>query len=129
MTLELYYLVLVSTLTAILWVPYLLDRIAVRGLIDSVGYPKDPKPHSAWAIRLQLAHSNAIENLVVFATLVLAAHASDIANNVTALACSAYFWARLVHVTAYTFGISWLRTIGFFGGFVAQLTLASQLLF
>lgn len=32
MTLELHYLVLVTTLTALLWVPYILNRIAVRGL-------------------------------------------------------------------------------------------------
>ena len=38
MNTELYYLTLVSALTALLWVPYILNRIAVRGLVKAVGY-------------------------------------------------------------------------------------------
>jgi len=64
---ELLYLVFVTTFTAIIWIPYILDRIAVRGLMDAVGYPENPKPQSPWARRLMAAHANAVENLVVFA--------------------------------------------------------------
>ena len=39
MTTELSYLVWVTALTAVMWVPYVLNLIAVRGLIDAVGYP------------------------------------------------------------------------------------------
>ena len=62
---ELLYLALVTTFTGLLWVPYVLDRIAVGGLIEAVGYPANPKPQSPWAQRLKKAHANAIENLVV----------------------------------------------------------------
>ena len=72
---EILYLTYVAALTGLLWVPYILDRVAVRGLLDAVGYPENPKPQSPWAQRLMKAHANAEENLVVFATLVLAAHA------------------------------------------------------
>jgi hypothetical protein len=37
---ELLYLVYVTIFTGLLWVPYILDRIATRGLLDAVGYPE-----------------------------------------------------------------------------------------
>jgi len=85
---ELMYLVWVTTLTAVIWIPYILDRIAVWGLMDTVGYPANPKPQSPWAQRMMAAHANAVENLVVFAALVLAAHVAGVSNSATALACS-----------------------------------------
>ena len=125
---ELLYLVLVTTLTAVIWIPYILDRIAVRGLMDAVGYPENPKPQSPWARRMMAAHANAVENLVVFAALVLAAHAAGVSNNATVLACTVYFWARVVHLLAYTFAVPWVRTLAFVVGFGSQVTLAWQLL-
>jgi hypothetical protein len=47
MTVELFYLTLVTALTGLMWIPYVLDRLMVRGLIDAVGYPENPKPHNA----------------------------------------------------------------------------------
>jgi uncharacterized MAPEG superfamily protein len=125
---ELLYLVLVTALTGLIWVPYVLDRIATRGLMDTVGYPESPKPQSAWAQRMMKSHDNAVENLVVFAALVLAAHALGVSNSATAAACVAYFWARVVHVAAYTFAIPWVRTLAFAVGFFAQATIAWQIL-
>ena len=125
---ELLYLALISALTGLLWVPYILDRIAVGGLADAVGYPAAPKPQSAWAVRLIKAHRNAVENLVVFAALVLAAQAAGMSNGATAGACIVYFWARVVHVLAYTLAWPWVRTLAFTVGFFCQATLAWQLL-
>ena len=124
---ELMYLTLVTALTGLMWVPYILDRVAVRGLIDAVGYPENPKPQSAWARRLMKAHANAVENLVIFATLVLVANAVGISNGATVFAASLYFWARLVHVVAHTFALPWVRTLAFAGGFAAQAIFAWQL--
>ena len=125
---ELFYLTCVAALTGLLWVPYILDRIAVRGLIDAVGYPADPKPQSAWAQRLMKAHANAVENLVVFAALVLVAHALGVSNSIVAGASVVYFWARAVHVLAYAFAIPWVRTLAFAVGFFAQAAIAWQIL-
>jgi len=69
MNTELMYLVAVTAFTGLMWVPYILDRIAVWGLADTVGYPETPKPQSPWARRMKSAHANAVENLVVFAAL------------------------------------------------------------
>ena len=125
---ELLYLVYVTVFTGLLWVPYILDRIATRGLVDAVGYPENPKPQSPWAQRLLKAHLNAVENLVVFAALVLAAVATGLSNPVVAGACVVYFWARVVHALAFTFAIPWVRTLAFAVGFFAQAAIAWQLL-
>lgn len=124
---EMTYLVWVTIVTALIWIPYVLDRAAVWGLTDTVGYPESPKPQSPWAKRMKAAHANAVENLVVFATLVLVANAAGVSNAATTFAAALYFWARLVHLAAYTFAIPWVRTLGFAGGFVAQAIVAVQL--
>lgn len=128
MTTELTYLALVATFTAIMWIPYILNLIMVRGLLDAVGYPADPKPLAPWASRMKAAHANAIENLVVFAALVLVVQAAGLNNATTALACSLYFWARLVHFLVYTFAVPWARTLSFVVGFICQAMLAVQIL-
>ena len=128
MTSELTSLVWITALTAVLWIPYTLNMIGVRGLMDAVGYPTDPKPLAAWAEKLKCAHYNAVENLVVFAALVLTANAAGVSNETTVLACTAYLWARVVHVIAYTFAIPWVRTFTFVIGFVCQALLVLQLI-
>jgi len=125
---ELWYLALVTAFTGLLYLPYVLDRVGVWGLPDTVGYPENPRPQSPWARRLMRAHANAVENLVVFATLVLIAQVAGVSNGTTTTACVVYFWARVVHALAYTFGIAWVRTLGFFVGFLCQATLAWQIL-
>jgi uncharacterized MAPEG superfamily protein len=125
---ELLYLAWVTVLTGLMWVPYILDRIAVWGLTEAVGYPENPKPQSPWARRMMKAHVNAVENLVIFAALVLAAQAANVTNDVTATACVVYFWARVVHLAAYTFAVPWVRTLAFAVGFCAQAAIAWQLL-
>jgi uncharacterized MAPEG superfamily protein len=125
---ELMYLVWVAAFTALMWIPYILDRMMAWGIPDTVGYPEHPKPVSAWATRMKAAHANAIENLVVFAALVLAAHAAGVSTSATVTACAVYFWARVVHFAAYTFKVPWVRTLAFVVGFGCQMTLAWQLL-
>ena len=125
---ELLYLAFVTAFTGLLWVPYILDRVATRGLLDTVGYPEHPKPQSPWAQRLMKAHANAVENLVVFAALVLLANTLGITSAAIATAAMAYFWARVVHALAYTFGLPWVRTLAFVAGFVAQAVVAWQIL-
>jgi hypothetical protein len=44
MTPELTSLTWVAALSALMWLPYVLNAITVRGLVDAVGYPDDPKP-------------------------------------------------------------------------------------
>ena len=125
---ELHYLALVAVVTGLLWVPYILNEIMVRGVIDAVGYPENPKPLAKWAQRLKAAHYNAVENLVVFAALVLTAQAAGIHNAAIASSAMVYFWARVAHAAAYTFAIPWIRTVAFVVGVGAQLCIAWHIL-
>jgi uncharacterized MAPEG superfamily protein len=121
---ELFWLVLTVAMTGLFWLPYILDRIAVRGLMATMANPSPgDAPQSPWAQRLMAAHTNAVENLVIFAPLVLTAQALSITTPTTAFACALYFWSRLAHVIVYTVGIPVLRTLAFAGGFVAQVIL------
>ena len=125
---ELMYLVWATTLTAVIWIPYIVDRIMVCGMLDAVGYPANPKPQSPWAQRMKAAHYNAVENLVIFAALVLVAQDAGVSNNATVTACMIYFWARVAHLITYAFALPLARTLSFAVGFACQMTLAWQLL-
>lgn len=126
MTSELTSLVWVVALSAVMWVPYILNTIMVRGLVDAVGYPENPKPVAPWAMRMKAAHYNAVENLVVFATLVLVLNAAGVSNETTVLACEVYFWARLVHYVVYAAGIPWVRTLSFAVSWLCSIALLVQ---
>ncbi len=128
MTSELCYLAWVTAFTAVMWIPYILNLIVVRGVADAVGYPDDPKPMAPWAQRMKAAHANAVENLVVFAALVLIAHAVGANNGCTAAAAAVYFWARVVHFFVYTFKIPWARTLAFAVAWAAQIAFVWQIL-
>jgi len=124
MSRELMWLTLTVILTGVFWIPYILDRIAVRGLMGAMANPsRNDKPQSPWAQRLYFAHTNAVENLVLFAPLVLILDLQHHSTQSTALACAVYFWARLAHVIVYTLGIPVLRTLAFAAGFAAQVAL------
>ena len=128
MSSELMSLTAVTVFTAVLWMPYILNLIIVRGVMDAVGYPDNPAPLAPWAAKMKAAHANAVENLVVFAALVLIADAAGVASDATVLACQVYFWARVVHAFSYTFAIPWVRTLAFVTGFGCQMVLAIALL-
>ena len=124
MSKELYWLVLAVAMTGLLWVPYILDRIMVRGTMGAMANPSPTDtPQSAWAQRMNAAHANTVENIVVFAPLVLTAQALNIHTASTAFACALFFWCRLIYVGVYTAGIPVVRTLAFAGGFIAQVML------
>lgn len=129
MTTELYWLVLTVLLTSVIFAPYIVNRMIEHGVWPAVWNPQpDTRPKAQWAERMMRAHSNAVENLVIFAPLVLALHAVGVSTAATATAAMIYFYARLAHVLLYTFAVPLLRTVAFIVGFGCQLTLALTLL-
>jgi uncharacterized MAPEG superfamily protein len=125
MTPEIFWLTLTVILTGLLWVPYVLNRTAVRGLGGAMANPsRTDKPHAEWATRLMFAHDNAVENLIVFAPLVLILAQIDYSSKWTVYACAVYFWSRVVHLIVYTLGLPVFRTLAFLVGFLAQVVLA-----
>jgi uncharacterized MAPEG superfamily protein len=64
----------------------------------------------------------------VFAILVLVAHLSGQANDLTALGARIFFWARVAHIIVYTAGIVGLRTLVFGAGLAAEILILVQIL-
>jgi len=90
--------------------------IAVQGAMMQVGLPalagnREGMPEiTGWAGRAVRAHRNLLENLVLFAALVLVAVAAGKTNAMTLLGAQIFFWARLVYAGVYIAGVPWLRT-------------------
>jgi uncharacterized MAPEG superfamily protein len=124
MSRELLWLTLTIILTGLMWIPYIVDRILKRGVMGAMANPsRKDKPQSEWAQRLYFAHSNAVENLIIFAPLVLILDNLSYSTEATAIACAVYFWARLAHAIVYVIGVPVLRTLAFTVGFLAQAVL------
>lgn len=129
MTTELNWLVLTILFTALLWLPYIVNRLLEQGIFTALWDPEgETATQVGWARRLMAAHGNAVENLIVFAPLVLIAHFLGISNSLTETAAVLYFASRVAHTIMFTFCIPVLRIIAFFGGFIAQMMMVFTLL-
>lgn len=90
--------------------------VAAQGAMMQVGLPalagnREGLPEiEGWAGRAARAHRNMLENLVLFAALVLMAVISNKTNGTTLLGAQIFFWARVVYAGIYIAGIPWLRT-------------------
>lgn len=90
--------------------------VAVTGHMLQVGLPalagnrEGVAPATGWAGRAARAHRNMIENLVLFAALILIAAVAGKTSDMTLLGAQIFFWARLAYAFVYLAGIPWLRT-------------------
>jgi uncharacterized MAPEG superfamily protein len=90
--------------------------VAVTGTMLQVGLPAlagnrdNLPPPTGWVARAQRAHRNMLENLVLFAALVLAVAFSGRESTLTLVGAHLFFWARLAYAGIYIAGIPWLRT-------------------
>lgn len=121
MTTDLEMLVWATGLTGLMWMPYILARIGSIGLMATLSYKSDNEPLPGWAERARRAHGNAIENLVLFAALVLTAHLAGVASEATAAATVWYFWSRVAHYIVFVMGIPYARTLAFAVSWTALL--------
>ena len=130
MTSEIYWLTLTVLYSSLLFIPYAFVRISRIGFLRLLTnpLPGDDPFDQEWAHRAYRAHMNAIENIALFAPLVLAVQVTGSSNEVTATACAVYFWARLIHAPFYIFNTPVVRTISYFVGLGACLVLGYQLL-
>jgi uncharacterized MAPEG superfamily protein len=128
-TTELYWLTLTALMTALYWVPYVLNRMAVTGLGNTLaGTAPDIGKLSDWAQRASRAHTNAIENLAIFAPIVLTAHVLGVSNGATRGAVVVYFFARLAHYVVYSAAIPAARTLAFTAAWLAQIAVIASIL-
>ncbi len=125
---DLKWLVWATVLTLVQAVVAVLGAMTQVGLPALAGNRENLTAYTGWADRAARAHRNMLENLVLFAALVLVAQVAGKANGTTALGSQLFFWARLVYVPVYLIGVPWVRT-GVWGVSVVGLVLIlSQLL-
>ena len=77
--------------------------------------------------RAKRAHLNMLENIVLFAALVLIAAVAGKANATTAMGAMIFFWGRLAYAIIYVAGIPWLRTGAWVVSVVGMAMIALQL--
>ena len=121
------WLAAAALMTALFWVPYVLERMVALGVMGAMKPvdPEDELKQALWARRAKRAHYNGVENLAIFATLVLVAFAMGKGDEHGILVASqVYFWARLIHFPAGAFGLTGVRTMAFLVGFGAQIAVA-----
>lgn len=127
---EMRWLVYTTLFTAFMWVPYILERLATRGLVPAITSTKAEmgETPSEWAKRALRAHVNATENLIVFATAVLIANAIGLSTTATQIAAATYFFARLIHYFVYVLGIPVIRTLAFSVAWASVLVILFSIL-
>ncbi|MCC8431253.1 MAPEG family protein [Reyranella aquatilis] len=81
-----------------------------------------------WAGRAKRAHLNMVENMVLFAALVLIAAVAGKANAMTAMGAAIFFWGRVAYAVIYVAGIAWLRTLAWFVSVIGMVLIALELL-
>lgn len=128
MSMALTYLAWTALITVLMWIPYTLQLMGGQGVGAAVGNRADIKPMAAWAERCKRAHANAVENLVVFAALVLIAHAMGTDTRIVGWAALIYFWVRVLHYLIYWIGLPWIRTLVWLVGWICLLVIAYQIL-
>ena len=125
---ELTFLLWAVALTFIQLIISLLGATQQHGLTTLAGNRENIGSTSGWAGRAQRAHRNMLENLVLFAVLVIVAHIAGISNELTVLGAQLFFWGRLAYSLIYVVGIAWLRTAAFLVSILGLILIFLQLI-
>jgi len=129
LTSELLWLILTIIMTSVFWMPYIVNRMLEMGIVNALWDPHGrTDTDKEWARRMMQAHENAVENLVLFAPLVILIQLTEMNSETTANACMIYFFARMLHYVVFTFAIPVLRVLMFLVGFAVQIVLGFALL-
>ncbi len=81
-----------------------------RGALLALGNRGEMPEPTPLAGRADRAAKNMLENFVLFAALLLAAHAANVAPSRLELGAELFFWSRLAYFPVYLAGIPYLRT-------------------
>jgi uncharacterized MAPEG superfamily protein len=82
-----------------------------KGVPTMAGNREGQVEFTGWVGRAYRAHRNMLENLVLFAILVLVAQAIGKSNDQTRLGAELFFWARVAYVPCYVLGLIGVRSL------------------
>ena len=127
MTIELTMLVFSVGLLLVILLMQGTFGVLSNGLAAQAG-PRDrlPEPSIVHA-RVTRLRANMIENLLLFAPIVLVAHVIGASNEITILGAQLFFGARRAHAIIYMVGLPWIRPAAFAVALAGTLMIASQL--
>ena len=124
-----FYTGLSAVWIAIAWVPYLLDRIMVRGLVGAMANPSpDLASQSDWAVRAKAAHFVAIQAFSAFAPLAILAMIRIPEDGYPNILAMTFFIGIFAHYVIYAIGITVLRTLSFSLAALSTLALGLRVL-
>jgi uncharacterized MAPEG superfamily protein len=102
--------------------------IAQNGLMVQAGSRDNLPEPTVLRQRLLRLTANMLENLILFAIVVLVANAAGISNDTTVLGASIFFYARVAHAIVYGFGWPMIRPLFYFAGLYGIVTIALETL-
>ena len=124
-----FYTGLSAVWIAIAWVPYLLDRIMVRGLVGAMANPSpDLTPQSDWAVRAKAAHVVAIQAFSAFAPLAILAMIRIPEDGYPNILAMTFFIGIFAHYVIYAIGITVRRALSFSLAALSTLALGLRVL-
>ena len=127
MTVELTLLVWSAVLTVVLAVIGATGAMLQVGLPMLAGNRENMSEITGWAGRAMRAHRNMLENLILFAIVVLVAKAIGVSNGMTVLGAEVFVAGRVAHAVLYIIGVPWLRTAAFAVSLVGLAMILLQL--
>ena len=128
MSVELQLLVCAVALTFIQVVVAVVGSITQVGMPPLMGNRQGLDEFTGWVGRAHRAHRNMLESLVLFAVLVLVAHAAGREDATTALGAQIFLWGRLAFAVIYIAGIPYLRTAAWTVALVGMLLIFKQVI-
>ncbi len=108
--------------------------VAAQGAMNQVGFMRlvgnrEGMPEiTGWGGRAARAHRNMLENLVLFASLVLVAVVVGKTNDMTLLGAQIFFWARLAYAVIFVAGIIWVRTAAWLVSMAGLIVIFAQIM-
>lgn len=124
---ELNLLVWAAVLTVVQVLVAVMGAFNQVGLMKLVGNREDMPKLTGWAGRAERAHLNMLQNLVLFAALVLVAVVTGKTNDMTLLGAQLFLWGRVAYAIIYLAGLPWLRTLSWFVAVIGLVLIFLQL--
>ena len=127
MTTELTLLILSVGLLMLILLIQASAGILSNGLMAQAGSRDELPEKRVFHARVTRLRDNMIENLLMFATVVLVAQAMGVSNDMTILGAQLFFFSRLAHAIIYLMAVPLVRPVAFAVAWAGIILIARQL--
>ena len=101
--------------------------ILSNGMIAQAGSRDELPEKKVFHARVTRLRDNMIENLLMFAPVVLVAQAMGVSNDMTILGAQLFFFGRLAHAVIYLMAVPLVRPVAFAVAWAGIILIARQL--